>query len=135
MAHVISVKSKLRRDHARRLRRDQTEAETKLWEVLRGGRLEGLKWRRQAPVGPFIVDFLCLEAALVVELDGGVHADQVERDLRRGAYLRRGGVQVLRFANAEVFDNPERVAWKILSTCRESDPSRRGERVERRLRG
>lgn len=135
MARVISVKSKLRRDRARHLRREQTDAEARLWETLRNRRLEGWKWRRQAPVGPFIVDFLCLEAALVVELDGGVHADRVERDLRREAYLRHAGLQVLRFANAEVFESPEGVAWKVLSACRESDPSRRGERVERRLRG
>ena len=78
MGEVVSVVSKLRRDRARRLRRDQTEAETHLWESLRGARLEGWKWRRQASVGPFIVDFLCLRAAVVVELDGGIHAGQVE---------------------------------------------------------
>ena len=65
MGKIISVASKLRRDRARRLRRDQTETEARLWEVLRAGRLDGWKWRRQASVGPFIVDFLCLEAALV----------------------------------------------------------------------
>ncbi len=60
MAKVVSVTSKLRRDRARRLRRNQTEAEFQLWEVLRAGRLEDWKWRRQVAVGPFIVDFLCL---------------------------------------------------------------------------
>ena len=102
MGKIVSAVSKLRRDRARRLRRDQTGAETQVWELLRAGRLEGWKWRRQAPVGPFIVDFLCLEAWVAVELDGGVHAEQVEDDARRDAYLRRQGLQVVRFRNAPV---------------------------------
>lgn len=131
MGKIVSVTSKLRRDRARRLRRDQTETEARLWEVLRAGRLDGWKWRRQATVGPFIVDFLCLEAALVVELDGGIHAGQVEYDARRDAYLKRHGLQVLRFWNAQVTDDLDRVSWTILSACRESDPSQRGVRIER----
>ncbi|HEX7947182.1 MAG TPA: endonuclease domain-containing protein [Phenylobacterium sp.] len=131
MGKVVSVASKLRRDRARQLRRRQTEAEARLWDALRGGRLEDWKWRRQAPVGPFIVDFLCLEAAVVVELDGGVHAERAEYDARRDDYLRGHGLQVLRFDNAEVSGDPERVRWTILSACRESDPSRRGRQVER----
>jgi very-short-patch-repair endonuclease len=102
MGKIVSVAAKLRRDRARRLRRDQTEVEARLWQAFRASRLDGWRWRRQAPVGSFIVDFLCLEAALVVELDGGVHAGQVRRDLRREAYLRARGLQVLRFWNAEV---------------------------------
>jgi very-short-patch-repair endonuclease len=97
MGKIVSVTSKLRHDRARRLRRDQTEAEARLWDVLRGGRLDGWKWRRQATIGPFIVDFLCLEAAVVVELDGGIHAHRVEYDARRDADLRRRCLQVLRF--------------------------------------
>ncbi|PZQ58042.1 MAG: endonuclease domain-containing protein [Phenylobacterium zucineum] len=121
----------MRRDRARRLRRDQTEAETQLWDVLRAARLDGWKWRRQVPVGPFIVDFVCLEATIAVELDGGVHADRVEYDARRDAYIRRRGLQVIRFSNREVFDDRDRVAWKILSACRESDPSLRGRHIPR----
>ena len=131
MGKIVSVASKLRRDRARRLRRDQTEAEARLWESLRGERLEAWKWRRQVPVGPFIVDFLCLEAALAVELDGGVHDGQAERDGRRDAYLQGHGLQVLRFW---VLTDLERVSWTILSACRESDPSRRGRRIERHRR-
>ena len=134
MGKIVSVTSKLRHDRARRLRRDRTETEARLWEVLRGGRLDGWKWRRQATVGPFIVDFLCLEAAIVVELDGGIHADQVEYDARRDAYLTRHGLQVLRFWNAQVADDPDRVSMTILNACRESDPSRRGRRIERHRR-
>ena len=131
MGKVVSAVSKLRRDRARRLRRDQTEAETRLWERLRGGRLEGWKWRRQAPVGPYIVDFLCLEAWLAVELDGGIHAEQAKRDARRDLYLRDQGLKVLRFWNAEVAEDRERLSWMILSACRESDPSRRGRHIWR----
>ena len=97
----------------------------------RGRRLEGWKWRRQVAVGPFIVDFLCLEAALAVEVDGGVHAEQAAYDARREAYLGVQGLQVLRFWNAEVCHDLERVSWAILGACRESDPARRGPRIER----
>lgn len=134
MGKVVSVTSKLRRDRARRLRRDQTEAEARLWEILRAGRLEGWKWRRQVSVGPFIVDFLCLEAAVAAELDGGIHAEQTTYDARRDAYLKRKGLQVLRFWNSEVLTDPERVRWTLLSACRESEPSRRGCHIERHRR-
>ncbi len=120
MAKVVSVTSKLRRDRARRLRRDQTEAEFQLREVLRAGRLEDWKWRRQVAVGPFIVDFLCLEAALAVELDGGIHGDQVEYDARRDTHLKRRGLTVLRFRNAQVIDDLDAVSWTILSACRDA---------------
>jgi len=131
MGTIVSVASKLSRDRARRLRRDQTEAEAKLWDRLRGGRLDGWKWRRQVPVGPFIVDFLCLEAAVVVEVDGGIHAEQADRDARRDAYLRARGFQVLRFWNSEVSPQIDGVCWTILSACRETDPRQRGRRIDR----
>jgi very-short-patch-repair endonuclease len=130
---IVSVDSKLRRDRARQLRRDQTASEARLWEALRSRRLDGWKWRRQAPVGPFIVDFLCLEAAVVVELDAGIHAARADRDARRDAYLRARGLRVLRFWNSEVSADFDGVCWTILSACRETDPRQRGRRVERRL--
>jgi very-short-patch-repair endonuclease len=133
MGKIVSVASKLRRDRARRLRRDQTDAETKLWDTLRAGRFEGWKWRRQVPVDPFIVDFLCLRAAVAVELDGGIHAERADRDARRDAYLRARGLQVLRFWNSEVSADFDGVCWTILSACRETDPRERGWRVERRV--
>jgi very-short-patch-repair endonuclease len=132
MGRTVSVASKLRRDRARRLRRDQTEAEARLWDALRAGRLEGWKWRRKVPVGAFIVDFLCLEAALAVELDGGVHAERADYDAWRDGLLRRRGLQVLRFWNSEVASDFDRVCWTILSACRESDPARRDRRIARR---
>lgn len=132
MSNVTSAVSKLRRDRARALRHGQTDAEAVLWESLRAGRLEGWKWRRQVPVGPFIVDFLCLKAALAIELDGGVHAERAAYDARRSAFLRSLGLTVLRFDNAEVTSALDHVRWKILSASRESDPAKRGARITRR---
>lgn len=132
MSKIVATASKLRRDRARQLRRNQTPAEALLWERLRAGRLEGWKWRRQVPVGPFIVDFVCLEAALAVELDGGVHADQAAYDARRSDFLRARALTVLRFDNGKVTANLDEVCWRILSACRESDPAERARRIDRR---
>jgi len=79
------------RDRARRLRRDQTETEQKLWLRLRARQLCGAKFRRQHPIGHFIADFCCVEHGLVVELDGGQHAVHAEADQRRSAFLERRG--------------------------------------------
>ncbi len=132
MIRIVSVTSKLRRDRARQLRRDQTPSEARLWESLRGLRMDGWKWRRQVPVGPFIVDFVCLEAAIAVELDGGIHAEQADRDARRDAYLRASGLQVLRFWNSQLSADFDGVSRTNLNACRETDPWQRGRRVERR---
>jgi len=130
MGKVVSVAAKLRRDRARRLRRDQTPSEARLWDALRDRRPDGWKWRRQVPVGPFIVDFLCPEARIVVELDGGIHAERVLRDERREAYLRAQGLQVIRFWNREVAAELDRVCWKIARACRETDPRQRRRGIE-----
>ncbi|HEU4651311.1 MAG TPA: endonuclease domain-containing protein, partial [Croceibacterium sp.] len=82
---------------ARTLRRNATDAETKLWQFLRGRRLDGLKFRRQATVGYAVVDFLCAEKRLVVELDGGQQT--AERDAVRTARLTALGYRVIRFWN------------------------------------
>jgi very-short-patch-repair endonuclease len=76
---------------ARDLRANQTQVEARLWSKLRARRLGGWKWKRQVPRGPYIVDFLCVDAKLVVELDGGQHADNVAYDERRTAYLETQG--------------------------------------------
>lgn len=125
VARIVTVRAKLLRDRARRLRREQTAAEARLWDALRGERLDGWKWRRQVPVGPFIVDFACLQAKLGVEVDGGIHGEQADRDARRDAYLATHWLRVLRFWNAEVTDDLDRVLWTILNACRESEPGRR----------
>src|SRR5580704_17201246 len=86
-------------ERARALRRDQTDAEGRLWGELRNRRRGGWKWPRQAPIGSFIADFYCPAAQLVVELDGSQHLDQVDYDARRTGYLERLGLKVLRFGS------------------------------------
>ncbi|MBX9944413.1 MAG: DUF559 domain-containing protein [Reyranella sp.] len=87
---------------ARSLRKNPTEAECLLWRHLRRRQLGDFKFRRQHAVGPYICDFVCLDAAVVVELDGSQHVEQAAYDSRRDAYLRSKGLRVLRFWNADV---------------------------------
>src|SRR3954463_10769875 len=89
---------------ARSLRRNTTCAEAHLWQALRAGRLDGWKWKRQVPFGPYILDFCCTDAGLVIEVDGAYHADdaQLDYDARRTEYLEQGGLRVLRFSNEAV---------------------------------
>ncbi|MEC9432191.1 MAG: endonuclease domain-containing protein, partial [Pseudomonadota bacterium] len=102
------------RDRARALRRDATPAERRLWRELRRAGL-GARFRRQAPLGPYIADFLCLSARLVVELDGGQHNDLAARarDAARDRFMQERGFRVLRFWNAEVFGNLDGVLEAI----------------------
>ncbi len=102
---------------ARELRRGDTDAEARLWDVLRAHRLGGWKWKRQVPWGPYFLDFLCVEVGLVVEVDGGQHADRVAYDQRRTAYLERSGLRVLRFWNSDVLTNRDGVCLTILEAC------------------
>lgn len=97
---------------ARRLRGRQTWAEAQFWRMVRGRSFDGLKFRRQVPIGRFIVDFVCLERRLVVEFDGGIHDAPFrnpERDARRDAWLASEGYRVLRFRNAEFETDANRV--------------------------
>ena len=103
-----------KRDFARRLRRDMTDAERLLWRRLRGRELLGWKFRRQHPVGRYIVDFVCVEAGVVVELDGGQHAD-APTDATRTRFLEATGLLVLRFWNNDVLTQTEAVLAVILS--------------------
>ena len=99
------------------MRREPTRAEAKLWQSLRAHRLGGWKWRRQTPFGPFIVDFLCDRARLIVELDGAAHGERDAYDADRSDYLARFGFHVLRFANAEVEGDISGVCERILAAC------------------
>ncbi len=101
------------RERARALRGGMTEAEQRLWRELRGRRFEGLKFRRQKPLGHYIVDFVCLERSLVVELDGGQHAEQVVYDRQRDAWLNSQGFVVLRFWNHDVLQQTHTVLERI----------------------
>ena len=100
-------------ESARRLRANMTDAERKLWFLLRRKQLPGFRFRRQVPLGRYIADFACMSARLVVELDGGQHAERSERDARRTAWLESVGYRVLRFWNGEVFTNAEGVLETI----------------------
>lgn len=106
------------------MRREATPAEKRLWVSLRSCRLGGWKWRRQVPKGPYIVDFLCAEASLIVELDGGHHAEQVSYDERRTAYLATVGFRVIRFWNIAVLENRDGVCRMILDACGGEHPNR-----------
>jgi len=92
----------LPRDTARRLRANATEAEQKLWSQLRKRQLYGFQFRKQYSIAPFFVDFICLEARLIIEVDGAQHADQKEQDQSRSESLHTSGYHVLRFWNFEV---------------------------------
>ncbi len=95
-----------KRDRARELRRDMTLAERKLWQVLKGRGLDGHRFRRQHPLGPYIADFACLEAGVVIEVDGCQHHDS-EQDGHRDRYMQSIGFKVLRFWNNDVLANLE----------------------------
>ena len=88
---------------ARKLRQTSTIPEVKRWQYLRNRRFMGLKFRRQFPVGPSVVDFVCLSHKLVIELDGGQHTEQLDYDNQRTEYLDHFGFRVLRFWNTDVF--------------------------------
>ena len=91
--------------YAKRLRSNSTNAERLLWMRLRGSRLRGYKFKRQQPLGLYIVDFICFEAKLVLELDGGQHADAEGADRSRDAWLQSQGFRVLRLWNNDVLQN------------------------------
>ena len=100
---------------ARVMRHEPTDAERVLWRLLRAKRLAGSKWRRQQPIGHYIVDFICLEARLIVEADGSEHLDSTH-DARRDAWLRQQGFKLLRFWNNDVLARTDAVLDTILST-------------------
>ena len=111
---------------ARALRKRMTDAERLLWRHLRNRELGGWKFRRQYPVGPFIVDFICVEKNVVIEVDGGQHAENEELDTQRSAYLNKMGYRVLRFWNNEVLQETEAVLeaiFAILASGKQNSPS------------
>ena len=115
----ICETSPLIQQRARALRQRATEAERILWEHLRNRRLHGLKFRRQHPIGPYIVDFYCAAHRLVVEIDGPIHEGQREQDALRSEYLTMYGYRVLRFTNEEVLRDTESVLKRIWQACAE----------------
>jgi very-short-patch-repair endonuclease len=106
---------------ARSLRRDSTDAEHAMWRILLNRQLAGFKFRRQQPLGQFIVDFVCFSHRLIIEIDGGQHADNAA-DVRRTAWLEREGFCVLRFWNNDVLANGEGVYQSVLNTLTSRPP-------------
>ena len=102
---------------ARELRHDSTVPERQLWQALRGRKLAGLKFRRQHPIPPFVVDFYCEEELLVVELDGESHIGHAGYDENRTAELRKKDLKVVRFGNDDVLQDLEAVLHGILRAC------------------
>jgi very-short-patch-repair endonuclease len=109
----------LRRDRARQLRRAQTDAEKKLWDRLKGGRLHGVKFRRQFPIGPFFADFFAAKELLVIELDGSQHMDMMKRDEQRTNYLENLGYRVVRFWDNDALASTDEVIEKISSLLKD----------------
>ena len=101
-------------EFARKLRRNSTDAELKLWYFLRNRNLVGYKFRRQHPLPPYVVDFVCIEAKLIVELDGGQHLERIPHDEKRTAFLKSKGYCVIRFWNDDALLKTEVVLEEIL---------------------
>ena len=104
--------------NARRLRQNRTDAERALWTRLRRKQLDGARFRQQVPLGAYVVDFLCLEERLIVEVDGGQHALGTAKDEARTAWLEERGFRVLRFWNNDVLKNLDGVIDVILRVLR-----------------
>lgn len=110
---------------AKALRKTSTDVERLLWSRLRAGRFENMKFRRQHPIGSYIVDFVCLERKLVIELDGGQHAmpEEIMKDRRRDVWLEKEGYMVLRFWDNEVLTNTDEVLEVIRERLLDKSPS------------
>ena len=115
------------RDRLRDARKAPTEPEHRLWQILRNRQLSGLKFRRQVWLGPYIVDFLCAQIALVVEIDGDTHAapDAQAYDKRRTTLLEAEGYRICRFGNDDVMTNIDGVAAAIVACANAPSPSHR----------
>ncbi|WP_379073187.1 endonuclease domain-containing protein [Mesorhizobium sp. UC22_110] len=107
------------RGFARSMRADATKAENLLWQSLRNRRLDGLKFKRQVPLDGYILDFLCFEVKLIVEVDGSQHADS-QADVVRDRHFEEQGFRILRFWNDEVEQNIDAVCSAILQAARGS---------------
>jgi len=108
------------RQRARRLRRDQTDAEQKPWAHLHDRQLCDARFRRQHPIGPFIADFCCPQRKLIVELDGGQHAAEIAADQKRSRFMEEQGYRLLRLWNHDVLKNMDAVLERIAEVL--SDP-------------
>jgi very-short-patch-repair endonuclease len=113
----------INRDRAKQMRHTPVSTEKLFWSEIRNRKLGGFKFKRQVPLGPYIVDFVCLDENLVVELDGPLHNDRTQYDANRDALLRQLGYRVLRFANDDVGGDFAGVLATILHALRGGAPS------------
>ena len=103
---------------ARKLRKNQTKAEERLWSRLRRRQVNGFKFRRQHPIDIYVCDFICIEAKVIVELDGSGHLERTPEDLHRDAFLKTRGFRVLRFWNGDVIAQTDAVLDTIFEALR-----------------
>jgi len=123
------------RSRARQLRRTATDVERLLWRRLRFWQVDGYKFRRQQPLANYIVDFVCLQKRLIIEVDGGQHAQEVNHDAERDAWLRAQGFTILRFWNNDVLKNIDGVMEMIVKSLQSTpylNPSPQGGRTKMR---
>lgn len=116
---LLTADNPVLRQRAKAMRQEMSEAEAKLWQHLRAGRLNGYKFRRQQPMGNYIVDFMCVTPKLIVEADGGQHAEQAGYDHARTAYLNSLSFTVLRFWDHEILQQTNDVLTEILHVLQE----------------
>ena len=126
---ILALISLMPNERARTLRKNMSDGERKLWFALMARQIDGMRFRRQHPIGPYIADFVCLERHLVIEVDGGHHTedDQIAHDARRDRWLNSEGYRILRFPAIDVFQNLEGVVdsiWAALQEAPAGDVSR-----------
>jgi len=107
------VKNKRLSSLAKSLRKNQTQAERLVWSFLKAKQVDGLKFKRQAPIGNYIADFVCFDAKLIIEIDGGQHSSETSKDFKRTGWLQSQGFKVLRFWNNDVLRNTDAVMTMI----------------------
>jgi very-short-patch-repair endonuclease len=112
------------REFSKQLRQNQTDVERKMWFLLRSRRFVGYKFRRQQPIGSYITDFCCFRPKLIIELDGGQHAEQIEYDQRRTDFLKSEGFEVIRFWDNQVLKEMDSVMEAILKALIEAPSPR-----------
>ena len=123
VSHLSTLRSAEAAEHAFELRRSLTRVERRLWYHLRAKRFQGFKIRRQVPLGPYVVDFLCERAKLIIEADGGQHAERLEQDAKRTRWIEAQGYRVIRYWNNEVMRNLEGVLLTILDALKAGEKS------------
>jgi very-short-patch-repair endonuclease len=116
--YALTMNEPVMLSRARRMRKDATDAERRIWALVRNRRLDGYKFRRQIWIGPFIADFVCEQPQLIVEIDGGQHSMQLSYDVARTRYFKARGYRVIRYWNNDVLARTEAVAESLRQALR-----------------